>query len=215
MILQNVSLLNGSGNFILRSCNRAFGSRERIGILAASGSGKSTLARALSGIEAPWSGNISTNSTVSWPLGYAGFLHPNLTVGQNLETISGLVGKNRTHFTSNVAALAELTNDLGKPMRVVNPTQRATLAYMCAMATPAELLIADDTLTVGGSRLRLKCEAILELRLQNSGLIFLSRNARQIDTYCSRFFVLSQQQLIECASVKTAQMLLEKELAYA
>lgn len=218
MFLNNVSIRKpgrASDAVILRNLDLTIGPKERIGILAAPGSGKSTLARVLAGIEPPAAGRISATVPMSWPLGYAGFLHPNLTVAHNLGLLGQLADQPPNRYIAHVSTMAEQTEHLHKVMRDLTPTERAVLAYMCAIAVPSQMLIADDMLTVGTPDMRRKCTAIVQRRLEQGGLIYLSRNPRQLSQYCTRFFVLTCQRLIPCHTVETAQSLLTKEETHA
>lgn len=215
IVLKGVTVSKPDYTTILRNLSLTIGPKERVGILAAPGSGKSTLARIFAGIEPPWAGTRLTTVSVSWPLGYAGFLHPNLTVAHNLRLLGQLNGREPAHYTATVGVLAEIDSKLHCLVRDLTPTERAVVAYMCAMAVPKQMLVADDMLTVGTPKMRLKCEALVQQHLEQGGLIFLSRNPRQIGQYCDRYFVLAQRHLIPCTSLKTAQTLLMKENALA
>ena len=210
--LDRVTLFQpGTQNVILRDVSLHIGPRERVGILAATGSGKTTIARMLSGVEAPDRGNVHITD-VSWPLGYAGFLHPNLTVAENLRLVARLLDQDATSFASLVCQLANCTHH--SQVRDLPPSQRAVLAYMCAMAVPGRTLVADDTLTVGDTQMRRKCETLLKQRFKTHGLVFLSRNPRQMRQYCTRFFALTRGSLIPCETPDRAQFLLTKEAEY-
>lgn len=211
--LEHVTVFRpGTFDAILRDVSLQIGPRERVGIMAATGSGKTTIARLLCGIETPDKGRVNT-SEVSWPLGYAGFLHPNLSVSDNLNLVARLLGQYPSHYTSLVCHLAEVSPTT--QVRDLAPTQRAVLAYMCAMAVSGRTLIADDTLTVGDEKMRRKCEALLKARFDSHGLVFLTRNPRQMRQFCTRVFALSQGRLIPCETADRAQFLLMKEAEYA
>lgn len=201
-------LTPGTQRAILRDVSLQIGPRERVGIMAATGSGKTTIARLLCGIDTPDSGRILSQD-VTWPLGYAGFLHPNLSVAENLRLTARLLGQDPTHYTSLVCNLAAVPHSV--QLRNLPPTQRAVLAYMCAMAVPGRMLIADDTLTVGDTAMRRKCEALLEQRFLTHGLVFLSRNPRQMRQFCTRIFALSHGRLVPCETPERAQFLVMKE----
>ena len=207
--LQSVTVMRpGTDHAILRDVSLHIGPRDRVGIMAATGSGKTTIARLLCGIERPDLGRVTVQD-VSWPLGYAGFLHPALGVGENLQLLARLLGQDPLSFTALVCHLAEVSHLT--PLRDLAPSQRALLAYMCAMAVPGRMLIADDTLTVGDTQMRRKCEALLMRHFETNGLVFLSRNPRQMRQFCTRIFALSRGRLIPCETPDRAQFLLMKE----
>ncbi|SEW43475.1 capsular polysaccharide transport system ATP-binding protein [Cognatiyoonia koreensis] len=199
---------------ILSDCDLTVGAREKIGILAMPGSGKSSLARVLSGVEAPALGSVTSTGFVSWPLGYAGFLHPNLSIIENLLLIARLTGQKPDWYVAQVTILSGLQERAWNKVQTLTPTQRAVLSFMCAMARPAGLLVADEVLSVGSPERRKVCDALVARHLSRNGLIFLSRNARQLRAHCDRFFALAHGQLIPCDTVETAQSLLAEEPAY-
>lgn len=219
MIFLNNITIHRSSNMahapILLDASLQIGSRERVGILASPGSGKSTLARVLCGIEPPFHGQVDGTCRTGWPLGYAGFLHPNLTIAENLSMVARLVGLDAYDFSARVALLSGLSAKIWHFTQDISPTERATLAYMCAMSAPAEIRVADDVLTIGNPDMRRKSTALINQHLQSGGLIYISRNPRQLHQYCTRFFALCQQKLIPCATPDIAQTLLTKERDFA
>ena len=211
--LENISLLTPGlreRKPILLEASETFGSRERVGILALPGSGKSTLARVLAGIETPDAGHVHREGRVSWPIGFAGFLHPNLSVRDNLDIfarMSGLDPDAVFAFCEDFCAIPDLG---ARTMQTITPTQRALLAYACALSVPGPAMwIADEVITVGEPRERARCDALLAERLDTGGLIFISRNPRQLRTYCDRFLVLIRNRLVPCTDLDMAKDALE------
>lgn len=212
--LQDVSLLTPGflqRDPILLHADVTFATGERVGILAKPGTGKSSIARMLSGVEEPDGGTITRRGRVSWPIGFAGFLHPFLTVGENIDYFARLVGIDPEETASFCVDFCGTAGLLDLPMQNVSPTQRALLSYACAMAVDYPTTwIADEVITVGEPHDRDRCEKILASRLETGGLIFLSRNIRQLKQYCERFYVLLNCQLVPCDDLVAAQRALDR-----
>lgn len=211
--LENVTLLK-PGFFkreaILVDANAEIGTRERVGILAAPGSGKSSLARLFAGIDSPDGGVIRRDCRVSWPIGFAGFLHPNLSVRENLTTFARLTGLSPDNVIGFCEEFCSDEDLSARKMRDLSPTQRAMLGYACSLSVPGPAMwVADEVITIGEPRDRTRCDEILSDRLKEGGLVFLSRNARQLRAYCDRFLVLINQRLVECDDLGVAQEALE------
>ena len=211
--LNNVSLLKPGFRErppILQNASVVFGSKERVGIYAMPGSGKSSLARLLAGIDQPDVGTIRREGRVSWPIGFAGFLHPNLTVHENINNFARRVGVEPEAVIVFCREVFGLEYAPSKVMQDLSPTQRALLAYACSLSIDGPATwIADETITVGEPADRAACDAILAERLKIGGLVFLSRNIRQLATYCDRFLVLLNRRLVPCADLAVAQEALE------
>ncbi|RLJ59544.1 capsular polysaccharide transport system ATP-binding protein [Litoreibacter meonggei] len=207
--LENVSLLKPGfrkRETILQDANTVFESGERVGILAAPGTGKSSLARLFAGIDKPDRGAVRQIGRVSWPIGFAGFLHPNLTVPENINNFARLVGIAPDAVIAFCRDVFGLEYGPKKMMHDLSPTQRALLAYACALSVEGPATwIADETITIGEPGDRKVCDEVLAERLKIGGLVFLSRNARQLTKYCDRFLVLINQQLVPCNDLAVAQ----------
>ena len=190
---------------ILAPTSLVIGAGERVGILAARGSGKSVIARLLCGIDQPDSGAVLRRGRLSWPLGSAGALHPDLTVAENIGIIARLTGEDPVSLTALCELLGSLTPILHRPMKTVSPAQRAAVAWCLAAGVTCDTYIADDTIGFGLDRQRDLSEAFLLQRLETAGLVFLSSNPQQIARFCQRFHVLIAGQLIPCPDLAAGQ----------
>jgi len=175
---------------LLRRSTLTFAKGARIGILAAPGSGKTTLARHLSGLETPTGGSIHLTGDVSWPLGVAGFLHPHLSIARNLTTIATLKNVAPLKYIAWCISFCEFDVDPNLKIADLSPTERSVLAYACVICLRWDILIADETITVGETAMRMKCDAVIHQHLENAGLVFISRNPARLKEYCDAFLVL-------------------------
>ncbi len=185
---------------ILLDVSVDFGQREKVGILAASGTGKSTIARMLAGIEAPDSGQILRRGWVSWPLGFAGGFHPELTLRKNYVLLSDILGLPLANVIAFCCEFGQLEAALDQPAKSLSPAARLAAAYCFSLATPCQTYVADDVIGFGEGLVRKKTEAMLKYRLESAGLVFISKNPSQLSEFCDRFFVLLGGKLVPCAS---------------
>lgn len=211
--LDNVSIFKpgiGPRDPILQDATVTFNLHERVGILAAPGTGKSSIARMLSGVEKPDRGHVTHMGRVSWPIGFAGFLHPMLNVRDNLATYASLVGMAAEDVNNFCVDFCGVPNLLDMRTGDLSPTQRALLAYACAVANPAPAMwIADEVITIGEPSDRTRCDQILNERFAIGGLVFLSRNVRLLKLYCDHFYVLLNNRLVPCDDLSAAQEALD------
>lgn len=189
---------------ILAQVSACFKPRERVGILAAAGSGKSTVARLLSGIDEPDSGAILRQGRISWPMGFAGAFHPDLTAARNITLIADLIGQDPGRTLAFCDRFGAFAGGLDRPMKTFSPVERATLGFSLSLSLPCDTYIADEVIGVGDTAMRARCDAMLGRRLASAGLVFLSRNPAQIRKYCQTFHVLIGGKLIPCRDIDTA-----------
>lgn len=194
---------------IVLNCSLHCGPRDRIGILAAPGAGKTSLARLFCGIDQPDEGFVEIQGRASWPLGFAGFLHPELSVGQNIKTIAKLCGYAAEDAMAFVAGFVGIQGVLERKTENLSPSERAMVAYAISMSVPSDFLIADEVITVGTPQMRSKCDEHLDDVLRDAGLVLISRSTRQLRRYCERYFVLIGHQLQPCLDLEAAQTALE------
>lgn len=194
---------------ILKDISLTFRTRERVGILTKPGSGKSTLARLLSGIDPPDVGHILREGRVSWPMGAAGFLHPELTGVQNVTTIARLMGDDPLALLAFCTQLTGQTDGYKKALKNYSPYTKAALSFALSLSQKCDCYIADEAIGFGDGLVRDRSNALLFERLENAGLVFITRNAGQMKKYCSRFMVLRDGCLIEVETPEMASTVLE------
>lgn len=209
--LRRVTLLTPDRRgHILDRQDLVIGDRDRVGVLAPAGSGRSSIARLLCGVDTPHSGEVLSAGRVSWPLGYAGFLHPDLTVRRNVEHLSDLTG---LPLDPALRIACWLCGDMGIPERRVSaltPGQRGLVAEACGFGFPADHYVADEKLLFGDEGAQARGAALLRRRLTGAGLILLSRNPNTIEQWCTRIFALVRARLVPCDSVNMARSVLER-----
>jgi len=181
-----------------------FGAGEHVGILAAQGTGRSTIARLLSGIEDPDHGMVKRHGSTSWPLGFAGFLHPFVSVADNLKYLAELIGLPAVEL---IGFCHEFIGPEFVPFKKVQdlaPAERLALAYACSIAKHWDCYVVDETVSVGDKEMREKCDAILAQRTQSAGIVILSRSVPTLKSHADRYYVLLGQSLRPCTDLDAA-----------
>lgn len=194
---------------VLNNVSAHFARGARTGILAAAGTGKSSFARLLCGIDTPDRGHVLTDGRVSWPIAYAGILHPELSGARNIDLIARSIGEDPSDILAFCASFAP-DLPLSRKVKFFAPGERLALAYSLSLAVRVDHYVADEVIGFGDGVVREKCLAMLDERLSRAGLIFISRNAGQLKKLCSEFYVLSMGQLIKCPCADVAAEVLNE-----
>jgi capsular polysaccharide transport system ATP-binding protein len=90
--LTKIFTLDGKSKVVLQNVNLEFPSGVSVALLGRNGAGKSTLLQMISGTVEPTSGRIVSTGSLSWPVGFAGSFHPELTGIQNTRFIARIYG---------------------------------------------------------------------------------------------------------------------------
>lgn len=210
--LHDVTKYYGAGDelrIVLNRVSAAFPAQAKVGILARPGIGKTSLIRLLAGIEAPNSGEIHRSCSVSWPIGFSGALHPNLTADDNVRIVARIFGRDPDQVSAFCHGFSELGRDYFQVLNRYSGGMRARLGMALSMSIDFDLYLADEMTGTGDTAFRKKCEIALTERLANSGLILVSRNPQTVRRFCDIAAVLDSGQIIFCDGHDQARALFE------
>ena len=82
----------GQKKVVADNLNALFPSKISVGLLGRNGAGKSTLLKMIAGTSGPTSGEILSDGTISFPIGFSGSFHPDMTGAQNTRFIARIYG---------------------------------------------------------------------------------------------------------------------------
>lgn len=193
----NVSHQLPNGQWLLHNQSLVIGDRERIGVYAPMGSGKSTLAKLFSGSISPHVGSVYHKGAVSWPVGLAGPIHPDLTVWDNAKSVAQLTTKDPNCALETFENLNLGDLSLRDQAKSLSPTERSFFGFCLSLMVRRQHYIFDEVYSTGTAPQRRRIEAYLTDRLRDAGLIVISRNAHLLKRHCSKAFVLKNAVLIE------------------
>jgi len=174
------------------------------GILGVNGAGKSTTMRMIAGTILPNSGRIRKNVRVSWPLGFAGGFHPNMTGKDNLHFVARAYGEDVRRVSRFVEEFAELGDYINAPVRTYSSGMGARLAFGLSMAIEFDCYLVDEITAVGDARFQQRCKTAFDSRRKNSDVIMISHGMDTIKNYCDRAMLLVDGRLLEFDTVEPA-----------
>ena len=189
---------------ILDAVNLRVDAGEKVGILGRNGAGKSTMIRLISGAEAPTSGSIERDMSVSWPLAFGGAFQSSLTGIDNLRFICRIYGVDWRDTVKFVEDFSELGLYLREPVKSYSAGMRARLAFAISMIIEFDCFLIDEIVAVGDARFHAKCHFELFEKRADRAMIIVSHDPGYIREHCNRAVVLSDGQLLEFASLDEA-----------
>ena len=175
-----------------------------VALLGVNGAGKSTLLSMISGSLRPDEGHILRNGTVSWPVGFAGSFHGDLTGAQNTRFVARTYGVDTDELLDFVTEFADLGDQINDPVRGYSSGMRARLAFALSMGLPFDLYLVDEVTAVGDAKFRAKSAIAFKSRMENAGAIMVSHNMDQLRNLCSAGMVLRDGKLIWFDNVNDA-----------
>jgi capsular polysaccharide transport system ATP-binding protein len=189
---------------VVHRANLTIRSGETVGLLGRNGAGKSTLLRMISGLVQPDSGSINLQGKVSWPVGFQGSFHPDLSGAENVRFVARLYRMNAEWMTQFVREFSELGVHYNLPFRSYSSGMRARLAFALSVAIPFDTYLIDEITSVGDAAFREKCERTLTQRLDESGALIVSHSMEFLRRTCHSGVVMEAGKLLHFARIESA-----------
>ncbi|TNC74756.1 ABC transporter ATP-binding protein [Rubellimicrobium roseum] len=207
IVLRNLSktfVVDGQRKHVLRGINAVFPSNTVVALLGRNGAGKSTLLQMISGAMDVTAGEILTDGQISFPVGYAGSFHPELTGAQNTRFTARIYGVDTDALMSYVDDFAELGPSFHLPVRTYSSGMKSRLAFGVSMGINFDTYLIDEVTAVGDAAFKKKSQQVFQDRMRTSGALFVSHSLRQIQDLCQAGAVLEGGQLHYYEDVREA-----------
>lgn len=196
--------LRGQRKIVADNINAVFPSRAVVGILGRNGAGKSSLLKMIAGLMNPDEGQVLSDGTVSWPVGFAGSFHPELTGVQNVRFVARIYGVDSDELTDFVRRFAELGPHFNLPVRSYSSGMRSRLAFGTSMGIKFDTYLVDEVTAVGDATFKRKSEELFADRMENSGAIMVTHSVAQVRRLCQHAAILERGKLYYYTDIKAA-----------
>lgn len=197
--LHNVtkSFVVGNGRkYVARDISIVFPTGASVALLGRNGAGKSTLMQMISGAMNPDSGHIASSGTISWPVGFGGSFHGDMTGVQNIRFIARIYGVDTDQLCAFVEDFSELGDHFYMPIRTYSAGMRSRLAFGASMGIDFDTYLVDEVTAVGDANFRQKSRAVFMDRMQDSSAILVSHEMPQVRNFCDVGVVLDDGYLL-------------------
>ena len=168
--------IEGTSKIVANNVTFTFPSRRSIAIFGRNGAGKTTLLRMIAGTLPYDSGRIIKTGTVSWPVGFTGGFHGDLTGEQNTRFIARISGVDSDELVDYVRDFAELDQYFWLPVRTYSSGMRARLSFGVSMGVYFDTYLVDEVTATGDATFREKSTAVFAERIAHSGLIMVTHS---------------------------------------
>lgn len=161
-----------------------------LALLGRNGAGKSSFLKMIAGTLRPNTGRIETTGSVSWPIGFSGSFHGDLSGYQNtlfVARIHGVDSRALVQFTEEFSGLGA---HFRLPCRTYSSGMRARLGFALSMGIEFDTYLIDEVTAVGDAAFRQKCEDALTDRLAGRSAIVVSHSLGFLRRVCQAGLVL-------------------------
>lgn len=193
--LTKIYRLMGREKVVLNRTNVTIPSGVSVGILGRNGAGKSTLLRLVGGAAAPTSGEILSDGEISFPVGFAGSFHNDMTGAQNCRFVARLYGVDTDSLIAFVEDFAELGTHFHLPLRTYSSGMRSRLGFGVSMGLKFDTYLIDEVTSVGDAAFKRKSRDLFLDRVSDAGALFVSHSMGMMREMCQAGAVLEKGQL--------------------
>ncbi|MFY0691450.1 MAG: ABC transporter ATP-binding protein [Paracoccaceae bacterium] len=190
--------------YVANDISMRFPTGRSVALLGANGTGKSTLLKMIAGTADPDSGKVRSDGSISWPVGFSGSFHRDLTGAQNIRFIARLYGVDTQALLDFVEAFADLGGHFHMPLRSYSSGMKSRLAFGVSMGIPFDTYLVDEVTSVGDAAFRRRSEKLFRRRMRKASAIVVSHSPKQIRALCNAGAVLVDGRLIYFDKVKAA-----------
>lgn len=193
--LTKIYSLNGRHKVVADCINAVFPTGRSVALLGRNGAGKSTLLQMIAGTVSPSDGEIVTTGTISWPVGFAGSFHPELTGSQNVRFIGRVYGVDTDELIDFVQDFAGLGTHFKLPFKTYSSGMRSRLAFGTSMGIGFDTYLVDEVTAVGDAQFRALSQRVFNERMKTAGAVVVTHGMGQVRDMCDAVAVLDNGKL--------------------
>lgn len=197
-------VLKGARKTIADNISVTFPTGASVALLGRNGAGKSSLLNMIAGTLLMDKGQINTIGSLSWPVGFSGSCHKDLTGAQNVRFIARVYGVDSDALVEFVQDFAELGKQFQLPFGTYSSGMRSRLAFGLSMGIGFDTYLVDEVTSVGDASFKTKAHAVFEQRMQHSSAVVVSHSMSMIRRFCTAGAVLEAGKLSYYPNIEDA-----------
>ena len=185
----------------LRDVTFEIGRAEKVGILGRNGAGKSTLLQLIAGTLTPTTGRVNVQGRVAALLELGAGFNPEFSGSDNVRLNAAILGLTAREIDARfdaIARFADIGEFLTQPVKTYSSGMYARLAFAVAAHVEPDVMIVDETLSVGDIKFQNKClRKLVEFSEKGTTILFVTHSVDMVKSFCDRALWLHDGSLHE------------------
>lgn len=162
-----------------------------VGLVGTNGSGKSTMLKVIAGVLEPSEGECIVRGNIAPLIELGAGFDMELTARENIYLNGALLGYTKQFIDEHldeIVDFAELHDFMDMPLKNYSSGMVARIAFAIATITEPDILIVDETLSVGDVFFQQKCEERIQHFIESGDVtvLFVSHSIEQVERICKR-----------------------------
>ena len=174
---------------------------DSLALIGRNGSGKSTLLKTIAGIIRPTRGHVTVNGTIAPLIEISGGFDRALSARENIFLAGAMHGHTKKYMKKHfdeIIEFAEIKKFIDIPLKNYSSGMIARLGFAVATCMNADIVIADEVLSVGDAKFRMKCHArISEMLKEGTTFLYVSHNSGSVKKLCNTAIWLDKGKILE------------------
>lgn len=184
----------------LKDISLDIGKGASLGLLGRNGAGKSTTLQLVAGVIQPSGGAVETRGRISALLQLGAGFNQEFTGRENAMMNGLLLGikkKEMTRRFDEIEAFADLGEFMDQPVKNYSSGMRARLGFAVAVNVDPEILLVDESLSVGDGVFRhMGIQKMRELQESGATVVFVSHSTEMVKSFCTEAALLHKGRLV-------------------
>lgn len=162
-----------------------------VGLVGTNGSGKSTMLKVIAGVLEPSEGECIVRGNIAPLIELGAGFDMELTARENIYLNGALLGYTKQFIDEHldeIVDFVELHDFMDMPLKNYSSGMVARIAFAIATITEPDILIVDETLSVGDVFFQQKCEERIQHFIESGDVtvLFVSHSIEQVERICKR-----------------------------
>ncbi|GHG97894.1 ABC transporter ATP-binding protein [Pseudodonghicola xiamenensis] len=187
--------LKGERKVVIDHLNLTLPTGRSLALLGRNGAGKSTLLQIIAGTMRPDFGRVVSDGSISWPVGFGGSFHRDLTGAENVRFIARIYGVDTDGLMAFVEDFAELGKSFHMPVRSYSSGMKSRLTFGASMGIHFDTYLVDEVTATGDAAFKRKSRAVFADRMKTSSAILVNHSMSQVRAFCDAGLVLENGQV--------------------
>ena len=187
--------VRGQRKVVIDNLNTTLPTGRSLGLFGLNGAGKTTLMQSIAGTMHADRGRVVSDGSISWPVGFAGSFHPDLTGAQNVRFIARVYGVDTEALVDFVEDFAELGPHFHAAVRTYSAGMKSRLTFGTSMGVQFDTYLIDEVTAVGDAAFRKKSQKLFLARMEHSSAILVTHEMGQMRNFCDAGIVLHEGKL--------------------